>query len=163
MIDRRKMFTDVPLPFGDNASSATSPATNLDTIDVKILTVKQPWATALLSGGKDVENRDWYTSYRGWLLVHAGKSVDEHVPASFRLGDPMRLPRGVVLGAVEITSVVRDRDSRWADRGSWHWCHDPKTAVALDRPLVWRGVQGLTRAPIELLAMLPAEFVDQIR
>jgi hypothetical protein len=43
---------------------------------VKALTVKQPWAWAIVSGGKDVENRSRPTKYRGQIYIHAGKSRD---------------------------------------------------------------------------------------
>lgn len=154
-------FHDVPLPL-----SGEDPSVDVDAIDVKILTVRQPWATALISGGKDVENRTWNTTYRGWLLVHAGKSVDEFVPARYELGDEwtaMALPRGCVIGAVKITAVVRGWRSRWAEAGCWHWCHDPASAVELTVPVPWLGTQGLTRAPIELLRLLPASMIDRIR
>lgn len=157
-------FSDVPLPlFGEDMLVNV---VNVDDIDVKILTVKQPWATALVSGGKDVENRTWDTSYRGWILVHAGKSVDEFVPVRYGLGnreEVMALPRGCVIGAMNITSVVRGRRSPWAKLGCWHWCHDPASAVALPVPVPWRGLQRLTRAPVELLHRLPASFVERIR
>lgn len=154
-------FYDVPLPL-----SGEEPPVDVDTINVKIMTVKQPWATALISGGKDVENRTWETSYRGWMLVHAGKSIDEFVPARYGLGDKraaMALPRGCVIGAVNITAVVRNRRSRWAEAGCWHWCHEPASAVELGIPVPWRGVQGLTRAPVELLRLLPVSLIDRIR
>jgi hypothetical protein len=39
---------------------------------VKALTVQQPWAWAIVHGGKDVENRTQMWSYRGPLAIHAG-------------------------------------------------------------------------------------------
>lgn len=43
---------------------------------MKALTVRQPWAHAIIRLGKCVENRTWPTTYRGPLLIHAalGKS-----------------------------------------------------------------------------------------
>ena len=38
---------------------------------MKVLSVRQPWAWAIIHGGKDVENRNWYTSFRGTLAIHA--------------------------------------------------------------------------------------------
>jgi len=38
------------------------------------LSVRQPWAWLLLNG-KDIENRDWYTKYRGPLAIHASKGI----------------------------------------------------------------------------------------
>lgn len=40
---------------------------------MKALSIRQPWAWAILHTGKSVENRDWYTEYRGRVLLHASK------------------------------------------------------------------------------------------
>ncbi len=40
---------------------------------MKALTVRQPWAWAIIHAGKNIENRSWRTDYRGPLLIHAGK------------------------------------------------------------------------------------------
>ena len=40
---------------------------------MKALTVQQPWAWAIIHGGKDVENRTQAWTYRGPLLIHAGR------------------------------------------------------------------------------------------
>jgi hypothetical protein len=46
---------------------------------VRILTVRQPWAWAIVHGGKDVENRvrNLAGKYRGPLAIHVGLSDDE--------------------------------------------------------------------------------------
>lgn len=38
------------------------------------LSVRQPWAHAIVHLGKRIENRVWQTDFRGRFLVHAGKS-----------------------------------------------------------------------------------------
>jgi hypothetical protein len=43
------------------------------------LTIKQPWAFAIAEGFKAVENRSRRTTYRGALLIHAGRAVDDAV------------------------------------------------------------------------------------
>lgn len=42
---------------------------------MKALSIRQPWAWAILNAGKRIENRDWRgpPSYRGPLLIHAAK------------------------------------------------------------------------------------------
>lgn len=47
-----------------------------DTIDA--ITLYQPWASLVALGEKTVETRDWWTSKRGWIAIHAGK----HFPQS---------------------------------------------------------------------------------
>ena len=44
---------------------------------MKALSIRQPWAWLIVHGHKDIENRTWTTSFRGRLLVHAGKSFDK--------------------------------------------------------------------------------------
>lgn len=39
---------------------------------MKALTVQQPWAWAIIHGGKNVENRTQLWKYRGPLAIHAG-------------------------------------------------------------------------------------------
>lgn len=36
---------------------------------MRILSVRQPWAWALVDGWKDVENRSWRTAYRGPIAI----------------------------------------------------------------------------------------------
>lgn len=49
------------------------------TTDVRLVKVKQPWAEALVTGQKNVENRKWFlnpsTGYPAWMLVVSSKSV----------------------------------------------------------------------------------------
>lgn len=43
---------------------------------MKALSIRQPWAHAILHLGKRVENRDWAgCAYRGPILLHASKSL----------------------------------------------------------------------------------------
>jgi ASCH domain len=44
--------------------------------EARLLTIRQPWAWAIIYGGKDVENRSWLTKHRGPLLIHAGSAFD---------------------------------------------------------------------------------------
>jgi len=41
---------------------------------MKALSIIQPWAWLITRGYKDIENRGWYTPYRGRFLVHASKA-----------------------------------------------------------------------------------------
>lgn len=41
---------------------------------MRAITVRQPWAWAILAGGKAIENRSQRWSYRGPLAIHAGKA-----------------------------------------------------------------------------------------
>src|SRR5689334_12950504 len=95
---------------------------------MKALTIRQPWAWAIFHAGKDVENRNWPTSLRGRVAIHAAKglTVDEHIEASafirnvarafatrFDVPDMLDLQRGVILGTVEIAACVNSSGSAW--------------------------------------------------
>lgn len=44
---------------------------------MKVITLKQPWASLVAYGIKKYEFRTWKTNYRGKLLVHAGAGIDK--------------------------------------------------------------------------------------
>lgn len=49
--------------------------------DFRALSVRQPWAWAIVTQGKDVENRSRATAYRGMIAIHASLTIDEgHLP-----------------------------------------------------------------------------------
>lgn len=43
---------------------------------MKVITLKQPWATLIAEGLKKYEFRSWRYNYRGEILIHAGAGVD---------------------------------------------------------------------------------------
>ncbi|WP_343609310.1 hypothetical protein [Novosphingobium sp.] len=77
---------------------------------IQALSIKQPYPHHIFHDGKDVENRNWPTNYRGWFMVHAGVSRSEIVK-----GDPNEeaMPRGGIVGMARITGCVADSDSSW--------------------------------------------------
>ena len=51
---------------------------------MKVLTIKQPWATLIAEGLKQYEFRTRNTKYRGDILIHAGKSIDKKAIERFK-------------------------------------------------------------------------------
>ena len=51
---------------------------------MKVITLKQPWATLISEGLNEYEFRSWKTSYRGKLYIHAGKGIDKKDLDSFK-------------------------------------------------------------------------------
>ncbi len=98
---------------------------------MKCLSVRQPWAWAIIHAGKDVENRNWPTKYRGKLVIHAGKSCSlseyEYAAADIAKTSGKRpppldeLPRGCIVGVVDLVDCVEDSESEWAQEDSVHW------------------------------------------
>ena len=92
----------------------------------KAITVKQPWAWAIVMGYKDVENRTRCTSHRGPLLIHAGKGLDRSgFHTLWELGlhreVPYDLPRGALVGIASVADCIDDAESPWALPGFRHW------------------------------------------
>ncbi|MHB1799634.1 MAG: ASCH domain-containing protein [Vulcanimicrobiaceae bacterium] len=120
----------------------------------KALTICQPYAHMIIRREKFVENRTWPTSYRGPLLIHAGKSRqwlyagDEDKYKG--LGDPMAF--GAIVGVVTLTDVLHITKIEHDARLSWlrthehtegPWCWVLADVVRLERPVPWKGAQGL--------------------
>lgn len=75
-------------------------------IPLKILTLKQPWATLVAEGLKQYEFRSWKTNYRGKLLIHAGAGIDKEDMKKFEhLG--LKYPSKRILCEVEIIDCIK--------------------------------------------------------
>lgn len=116
-----------------------------------MLTVRQPWAWAIIKGGKDVENRSWPTKYRGPLFIHAGSAFErdayERVRglASQAPPPPGDFIHGAIIGVVELADCVPSSPSVWAVLDQWHWClREPREMTA---PFRCPGKLGLWRPP----------------
>jgi ASCH domain len=117
----------------------------------RVLTIRQPWAWAIIHGGKDVENRSWFTNHRGPLLIHAGSAFEpdgyEKVKqlASQPPPPPSDFVHGAIIGVVELVDCLLDFQSEWAVARRWHWhLRDPQP---LDEAVRCPGKLGLWRPP----------------
>jgi hypothetical protein len=118
---------------------------------LRALSIRQPWAWAILYGGKRVENRSWYTAYRGPIYLHAGLQVDrgaEDGLADVILAVPEPRPpayRGAVLGIAELVDCVPISEVP-AGQQDWSvgpWCFILEGVRALERPVAAKGALGI--------------------
>lgn len=94
------------------------------------LSIRQPWAWAIVHVGKDIENRDWPTRFRGPVCIHASKgmtaaeyggfirtihmvSLTRPFPNGSMVPAPPNLPRGGIIGVAEIVDCAEASDSPW--------------------------------------------------
>lgn len=119
------------------------------------LSVRQPWASAIIMGHKDIENRNWKprlpAPFR--LNIHAGKTFDDN---AYRRGLLTRQQcahrMGALIGIVTVVAihdgyVCRGVCSPWADYWArWHWCLS--NAHAID-PIPMPGRLGLWEVPAD--------------
>ena len=70
---------------------------------MKVLTIKEPWASLIVQGFKEYEFRSWKTNYRGKILIHAGLSK-ENVQ---RFSDyDLDISSGEIIGEAVITDCI---------------------------------------------------------
>lgn len=73
---------------------------------MKVLTIKQPWATLIMQGDKRFEFRSWKTNYRGELLIHAGKGIDKEAMKRLSKYISENLPSEKILGKVKLVDCI---------------------------------------------------------
>lgn len=120
--------------------------------EIKALSIKQPYPHHIFHDGKDVENRDWRTRGRGWIIVHAGVSKTE-----LDKDDDLHqaLPRGGVVGMVRIVDCVQKMESSWFNGPYGFVLRD-----AFPLPLIiCKGALGFFALPSEILQ----QVADAIR
>lgn len=74
---------------------------------MKVLTIKQPWASLIMLGLKKYEFRSWKTEYRGELLIHAGKGIDKDGMERLKKYIPENMPTERILGKVKLIDCIK--------------------------------------------------------
>lgn len=136
--------------------------------DLLAISIRQPWAHAIVHAGKDIENRRRRSAHRGLTLIHASAAMTPHEFDGFRAFiidrgleplcpfGPEDLAHGGIIGAAEIVDCVEDSRSPWfmgprgfvlanARRLPFIPC---KGTVA---PLFWRPGPDVQRSVLEAL------------
>lgn len=72
---------------------------------MKVITIKQPWATLIAKGYKEYEFRTWKTKYRGDILIHAGKGIDKKAMSRFE-DLKLEYPTGCIIAKAKITDCI---------------------------------------------------------
>lgn len=110
---------------------------------MKAISILQPWASLIVCGAKDVENRTWTTAHRGPLAICAGKAHDKvshetakktieglevgsayglnYEEATLRIWTSDAACHGGLVGVVDLVDIVRDSASPWAVASCFHW------------------------------------------
>ena len=76
---------------------------------MKVLTLKQPWATLVAEGIKEYEFRSWKTNYRGKILIHAGSGIDKNDMERFRKLN-LNFPSKKIMAEVELVDCLELND-----------------------------------------------------
>lgn len=109
----------------------------------KALSVRQPWAWAIMFAGKDIENRSWQAinhglNVRGRIAIHAAKGMtraEYEDAAGFMASIGVVCPpaidlwRGAIIGTVEVVGVVNESASPWFFGPRGLVLRDPKPSM----------------------------------
>ena len=72
---------------------------------MKVLTIKQPFASLIAEGYKEYEFRTWKTKYRGPLLIHASLGVDKEAMKRYEKLN-LNYPKGKIIAKVNLTDCL---------------------------------------------------------
>lgn len=72
---------------------------------MKVLTIKEPWASLIINGYKKYEFRSWKTKYRGKILIHAGMTLEKEEYKKFKEYN-IECSKGAIIGEAEITDCI---------------------------------------------------------
>lgn len=124
-----------------------------------VLTVKQPYAWAIVNGWKDCENRGWSSKFIGRVLIHASKAPSEdYYEIGMRIFDTfgVSVPKIEDLDLGKIVGVARfsQQVGRHGAKGLG-WFTGPRAwpidwARPFPEPIDARGMQGLWRVSDQL-------------
>jgi hypothetical protein len=153
---------------------------------MKSLTVQQPYASAIATGPKRIENRTRKTYHRGLLAIHAGLAVDwlaasrawtsaglvPYVPRAPHRAWTGSLVLGAVVAVADLTgchwhSECRQPNpqptgcravwcSEWSAAGQFHWALE--NVRPLPEPVPCKGALGLWTLPDEVESAVRAQL-----
>lgn len=126
---------------------------------MKALSVKQPWASLIVSGAKDIENRTrclplaFEIPQR--IYVHASLKDDQGAMQdrdllTLMVISPDSFPRGAIIGAVTIVGCIHANSaSKWFEGPHGFMLED---AVKYETPIPCKGALGFWTPPDDVLA-----------
>lgn len=116
---------------------------------MKALTIKQPWASLICYGIKDIENRTWKTNFRGRVYIHSSspRKFTIHLnDEQTKLAAPVLkmafdgiMPFGAIIGEVDIIDCVINHPSIWAEKTKEHLLYE-EPATGKMTPYHSRGI-----------------------
>ena len=96
-------------------------AAKVDYGKMKAISIRPPWAWAILHAGKDIENRTWKTKIRGTIAIHASQTMsrpyyESSIKEIRKIAPGAKIPnydsmvRGAIVGLVEWLAVRNTRN-----------------------------------------------------
>ena len=151
--------------------------------NLRALPVKDPWATLIAIGAKQIETRSYRTRHRGPIAIHSSKALSredqelcfqEPVRGALERAGirfPTDMPRGAIIAVAEIAACAQvpgaqdweedippepERSFGFYSPGRWMW--RLQSVHRLPEPIECRGMLGLWRLPPEVLAAVSIQL-----
>lgn len=136
---------------------------------MKALSIRSPWWWFILHAGKNIENRDWPTNFRGTILIQASKrwqyqEITDDIQAALECCgnrrkevaakltyEALQAACGCIVGQVDIVDCVPRSDSKWFFGDYGFVLANP---IAFPAPIPCRGSLGLFEVPTAVLKQL---------
>jgi hypothetical protein len=117
---------------------------------MKALSIKPPWSTMIVAGIKPIENRNWYSKYRGRLYIHSSKTWDkegakwicENYPHFKGFINHSKHLRGFLIGHVEMVDCVNRHNSPWFF-GPWGFVFENPIEFSHESVIPFKGRLGI--------------------
>ena len=72
---------------------------------MKVLTIREPWASLIINGYKKYEFRSWKTNYRGKILIHTSQKIEKEMLSRFKDYN-LNCIGGAIIGEAELTDCI---------------------------------------------------------
>lgn len=73
---------------------------------MKVISIKQPFASLIANGYKEYEFRTWRTKYRGEIYIHASLGVDKKAMEKFKFLN-LDCPCGVIIAKANLSDCLQ--------------------------------------------------------
>ena len=89
---------------------------------MKVLSIKEPWASLIMNGTKKIETRSWKTKYRGEIYIHASLSKTKITkPEVYELIKDMNFKCGYIICKCNLVDCIYMTDEYVNDMKTNHY------------------------------------------
>ena len=89
---------------------------------MKVLSIKEPWASLIMNGTKKIETRSWKTKYRGEIYIHASLSKAKITkPEVYELIKDMNFKCGYIICKCNLVDCIYMTDEYVNDMKTNHY------------------------------------------
>ena len=89
---------------------------------MKVLSIKEPWASLIMNGTKKIETRSWKTKYRGEIYIHASLSEAKITkPEVYELIKDMNFKCGYIICKCNLVDCIYMTDEYVNDMKTNHY------------------------------------------